>query len=271
MIHCPSSGHWRGLSVAAVCLGLAAAITIASATAAFADKNCRPKRPLSKVWLTSMGPCAFDLETLQFAGEPLRQAACLTRPVGRRAKLGPVPDTLPAALAERVGRSSNLPARELLSTFLSRLDLEWNLAAFLWQSVAHARDNDAEAPAARYFVIHDTSGPNVWGRWPDNIDENRKINRLARFRCADGWALAHAVINRPGALFVGHDFSVPWRATKFERAVNFGGALKGLFLHVEMIQPRRRVHQAPVPGFTAAQYEARASLRHCECPRRHFG
>jgi aryl-alcohol dehydrogenase-like predicted oxidoreductase len=28
------------------------------------------------------------------------------------------------------------------------------------------------------------------------------------------------------------------RETKFEQAANFSGALKGLFLHVELIQPR---------------------------------
>ena len=72
---------------------------------------------------------------------------------------------------------------------------------------------------------------------------------------------------------------MPWRATKFERALNFNGRLKGLFLHAEMIQPRRREwgewrlvrfrrhghHRtrrsrrslivAPLPGFTQAQYD----------------
>src|SRR5208283_5439000 len=72
----------------------------------------------------------------------------------------------------------------------------------------------------------------------------------------------HAVINRGGDVYVGHDFEVPWRATKFERAAIFGTDLKGLFLHVEMIQPRRggRGTLAPTPGFTAAQYERLALL-----------
>ena len=63
-----------------------------------------------------------------------------------------------------------------------------------------------------------------------------------------------------------HELSVPWRETKFERAVNFAGALKGLFLHVEMIQPRRSAGrrrndaQPPDPSFTTAQYDRLALL-----------
>ncbi len=130
--------------------------------------------------------------------------------------------------------------------------------------MARARDNDPSAPTARYLVIHDTSGPNYGGRpWPSNIDDHPKINNLRRFWCADGWTIAHVIINRRGALLLGHDFAEPWRATKFERATAFGTALKGLFLHVELIQPRRRAPgrgrnndaQAPTPGFTAAQYD----------------
>jgi len=76
------------------------------------------------------------------------------------------------------------------------------------------------------------------------------------------------VINRPGAMFLGHELSVPWRAMKFERARGFGTDLKGLFLHVELVQPRRRAPgrrgrndaQAPTPGFTAAQYDRLALL-----------
>ena len=60
--------------------------------------------------------------------------------------------------------------------------------------------------------------------------------------------------------------SVPWRETKFERAVNFAGALKGLFIHVEMIQPRRSAGrrgndaQTPDPSFTTAQYDRLALI-----------
>ena len=40
-------------------------------------------------------------------------------------------------------------------------------------------------------------------------------------------------------MLLAHDYSIPWRETKFEQAAEFGGALLGLFLHNELIQPRR--------------------------------
>jgi hypothetical protein len=201
---------------------------------------CRPPRPLPPVSLNGMGPCAFNPDMLSFAGGPEQQATCLVRPVGPWAKLGPLLESLPPALAARVGRSAAID-RVAVAALLARLGVEKELTDFLLYPISRAQDDDPFAPAARYFVIHDTSGPKFSaGSWPDNIDDNVAINNLGRYRCADAHEIAHVVINRAGAMLIGHDFSVPWRATKFERAARFGTALKGLFLHVELIQPRRR-------------------------------
>ena len=119
---------------------------------------------------------------------------------------------------------------------MSKQDFEWDFAANLWQPLSRANDNDPNAPMARYFVIHDTSGPNYGHRsFPPDIDVNPKINNLVRFKCPDGWGKAHVIVDRMGGMLLDHDFSIPWRETKFERAANFAGALKGLFVHVEMI------------------------------------
>ena len=132
-----------------------------------------------------------------------------------------------------------------------------------------ARDNDPTAPQSRYLVIHDTSSPFIGGRpFPDDIDENRSINSLARYRCRDDWAFAHVFINRMGELLLSRELSQPWRATKFERATRFGSDLKGLFLHVELVQPRRSQPGrgsrndalAPTPGFSEIQYDRLALL-----------
>jgi hypothetical protein len=228
--------------------------------------QCRPRRALPYVILKTMGPCSFDVETLSFAGDPLQQAACLIRPVNRWAHLGPPLAELPKVLADRVGRSTLLPDRAALATLIEDSGLDHQFADGLFAQVSRAHDGDPFSPAARYFVIHDTSGPKL-GSFPLDLDFNPKINNLARFRCSDSFELAHAVINRPGDVFYGHDFGVPWRSTKFERALFFGTALKGLFLHVEMIQPRRggpghhaNDIAAPNPGFTEAQYERLALL-----------
>jgi hypothetical protein len=216
------------------------------------------------VTLKTMGPCNFDAEILSFAGNSIDQAACLVRPVNRWAHLGPPIAELPKALADRVSAAVAMPDRAALTALINDTGLAPQFAEGLNSEVSRARDGDALSPMARYFVIHDTSGPKL-GSFPANLNENRKINNLERFSCSDSWEIAHAFINRQGGVFFGHDFSVPWRSTKFERALAFGTNLKGLFLHVEMIQPRRRGRRgadisAPTPGFTAAQYQRLALL-----------
>jgi hypothetical protein len=243
---------------AAWLLATLALVAVWGPARAWADL-CRPPRPLPPVSLHSMGPCAFNPDTLSFAGEPAEQAACLVRPVGPWAKLGPPLESLPPALAARVGRSSADIDRVVVAALLARLGVEKEFTEFLLYPISRARDDDPYAPTARYLVIHDTSGPKFGSRsWPDNIDDNVAINDLGRYRCADAHEIAHVFINRAGAMLVGHDLSVPWRATKFERATQFGTALKGLFLHIELVQPRRRGvgggDAAPRPGFSAAQY-----------------
>jgi hypothetical protein len=226
--------------------------------------NCKPRRPLPRIVLKSMGPCGFDPERASFAGEPVEQAKCLLRAFDRTRNIGPALEALPPGLESRVGRTSGLPQRQALARLLVELELLWDYAPFLWTPLSRARDNDPAAAQARYFVIHDTSGPYFGLRpFPADIDENRRLNNLARFRCGDGWAVAHVVINRRGEMMLGKELSQPWRATKFERATQFGTDLRGLFLHIELIQPRRRAGgrrsrndaQAPEPGFSAAQYD----------------
>ncbi len=201
---------------------------------------------------------------MSYRGEPVEQAKCLMRSMDATRNLAPMLEGLPSALASRVGQDGGLPAREALSTLLSKQDLEWDFAYFLWQPIARANDNDPAAPMTRYFVIHDTSGPNFGHHaFPDDINVNPKINNLDNFKCDDGWGRAHIVISRSGGMLVNHDYGIPWRETKFERAVNFNGALKGLFVHNELIQPRRAASghgryndaQTPDPGFTGAQYD----------------
>jgi hypothetical protein len=260
-------------------IAAAAGLTLLLAAPKQALADCKPTHASRSVVLASMGPCAFDPEELQFAGTPAEQSACLLRPVKRWAKLGPVLTDLPSVLAQRVGRTSGLPEREVLGSYMIAHDVEADFTAHLWDPVTHAGNNDPAMPVARYIVFHDTSGPflNV-DSWPADIDTNSKINNLAGHRCEDHFESAHVFINRTGAMLVGHELDVPWRATKFERALQFGSLLKGLFLHVEMVQPRRAVSHmvrikrrhhrarwvrrsnghdilAPTPGFTDAQYD----------------
>jgi hypothetical protein len=250
----------RMFAVACVALGL-------SAQAALAHE-CKPGHFRSAFFIKTMGRCVFDRANMSFQGEPTEQARCLMRGMDPSRNLGPPMDHFPPALADRVGADTGLPSREALSTYLSKLDLEWDFAAYLWQPISRANDNDPNAPTARYFVIHDTSSPNFGHRsFPEAIDSGSRINNLTRYKCADGWGKAHVIINRLGDMLLDHDLSIPWRETKFEQAANFAGALKGLFLHVELIQPRRAAPghghndaQSPDPPFTGAQYDRLALI-----------
>ena len=250
------------LSRASAC---ALALLVVS-NAAFARGNCSFK-PTGSITLKSMGLCDFDPARLSFAGEPAQQAKCLLTPVNPVGRLGAPLEILPEVLAERVGAARGLPERNSLREWLRAKGMETPLGESLEQAVSFARDNDRSSRAAAYFVIHDTSTPNYGSLpWPRNIDDDPKINDLDRYTCANDIERAHVFINRAGAILLAHDFAIPWRATKFEMATNFAGALKGLFLHIELVQPRRRHPKfgrgndflAPEPGFTRAQYDALA-------------
>lgn len=250
-------GHARVVAASLTCLLLAVATRAGLAT------ECKPNHFRPPFFVKTMGECHFDWMNLSFQGEPADQAHCLMRGMDRSRNLVPMLKSLPAALTRRVGQTDGLPSREVLSGYLSKQNLEWDFAAYLWQSISRANDNDPAAPMARYFVIHDTSGPNYGHHdFPPDIDSTSKINNLGTFKCGDGWGKAHVVINRTGAMLLNHELSIPWRETRFEQAANFAGTLKGLFLHTELVQPRKSAGrgwhndaQSPNPAFTPVQYD----------------
>ncbi len=242
---------------------------LCGSVAAALGAACKPHHFRPPFFIKSMGVCAFDPQTLSFAGTPVEQAMCLMRGMDATRNLAPQLASLPPALANRIGQNTGLPSRESLHAFLSKQDLDWDFADYLHYPVSRANDNDPAAPMARYFVIHDTSGPNYGHRaFPNDVDVNPKINNLINFYCWDGWGKAHVIVSRDGDMLVSHDFAIPWRETKFEQAANFAGALKGLFLHIELVQPRRSAAghgsrndaRAPDPAFTTAQYDRLALL-----------
>jgi hypothetical protein len=234
--------------------------------AALAAGECRfAKRP--PVTLKNMGPCHFDPETLSFAGDAVEQARCLLTPVRTGGYLNERLEKLPPAFQDYVGTAKEMPSRDALRALLQERGLGDMFGATLDQPVSHAHDNDPNARGATYFVIHDTSSPNFGSKpWPVDINGDLKINSLMRYACSNKIERAHIFINRSGEIFYPHDFSRPWRATKFETATNFVHALRGLFLHNELIQPRQRHpkfrgrndFKAPEPGYPTAQYDALA-------------
>ena len=215
-----------------------------------------------------MGKCAFDLEALAFGGTPAEQAKCLLNPVQPVGRLGPPLSELPAVLAGKIGGTVDLPSRETLRKWLTERNLDDPLGASLTRAVSQARENERN-PAAGDLLRHPRH-------------QHAELSAACRGRAA--WTpirrstISSAIVaattssartcsSTAQAQSCSHMTSrVPWRATKFEMATNFGSALKGLFLHIELIQPRRRDpkfgrgndYLAPQPGFTPAQYDALA-------------
>ena len=220
-----------------------------------------------------IGPCGFDVETLQFAGDALAQARCLLRPVAPGGAIASQPAALPDSLAALVGQPVGDLAPRLQRYLAARAIADAAVGGPLDAPLSHARDDAPDAPAARYFVLHDTSTPWLADATAFPPDDDPSLNALARFGGPD--AVAHLFVNRRGETLLGHDFRVPWRATQLE-VKRVGARSRGLFLHVELAQPRRRDPSgaprndaiAPTPGFTDAQYAQAALLYAAASARR---
>ena len=243
----------RGLSAA--CFALAACATLAPDVA------------------PPLGPCGFDVGTLTFAGAALTQARCLLRPVAAGGVLARQPADLPASLAALIGQPvGDLKPRLRRYLAANRIG-DAAVGGSIDAPLSHARDDDPAAPAARYFVLHDTSTPWLGDAPAFPPDDDPALNDLARFAGPD--AVAHMFVARDGRTLLGHDFRTPWRATQFE-SLRIGVAARGLFLHTEFAQPRRHdpagaAHNdliAPLPGFTEAQYAQMALLYGAASARR---
>ncbi len=214
----------------------------------------------------AVGACDFTTARSSFSGTAVEQAQCLLRTVRKGGNVSSQPARLPEFLASHIGKPTDGMAARLAS-YLSRAGLAQDgLGGALTSPLSRGNNNSSASPAARYFVIHDTSSPNLGdvADFPADIDVSDRVNRLAGYGGAN--SKAHVFVNRRGETLTGHAFSVPWRATKLEtRAV--GRPAKGLFLHIELIQPRHSERGsaqsdivAPVPGFSPKQYETLALL-----------
>ncbi len=197
---------------------------------------------------TAQTPCPFDSRDVD------QLARCLLRPVTIYGNLGPEPDTLPVPLDKLIGKRVKVKAKTLQRYLDAHEISDESIGGPLTTPI----------PTARYFVIHDTSSPYLKDDpFPANINEaDYRGNNLIR------WAqvkVTHVYVNRLGESATASNFDVTVGATKYERR---NPMRKGLFVHVELIQPRRRDPNggatndafAPEPGFTAKQLDRLALL-----------
>ena len=210
--------------------------------------------------------CRFVDSLFTFSGSPREQAKCLLRPVKMYGHLGEALSALPLPLDTLIGRVVALD-RAAVKRYLSANNIsEEEIGGSLAAPLSRANNNDPNSPSARYFVIHDVSTPNYLNNpFPANLNEAAwRWNDLSKWKQD---SRAHIYVNRIGKSVTAWDFKTAGRATKFEtKILKLRG--KGLFLHVELVQPRRRDPDggaqndaiAPTPGFTEAQLQRLALL-----------
>ncbi|MGH9971075.1 MAG: hypothetical protein ACREBG_25230 [Pyrinomonadaceae bacterium] len=210
--------------------------------------------------------CPFNEKTLTYEGSALEQATCLLRPVKIRGELGEPLKKLPDALEKLIGQRVRIDVATL-RRYLEKQNIdEADIGGSLSSSLSSANNGAYPPTFARYFIIHDVSTPNYLDApLPANInDETWEWNDLKL-----KWSntkVAHVFISRTGHSLTAVDFgsTLPERrfGTKFARDFLKENG-KGLQLHVELIQPRRRDPSgprnndaiAPSPGFTEAQMD----------------
>ena len=104
-------------------------------------------------------PCSFDAGQMTFAGSPVEQARCLLRFVKRVGEVGNTPAVLPQVLATLLSQPLNLGiTKSQLRSYLQKQGIpESTVGGSITDRLCHADTDNPSAPAARYFVIHDTS------------------------------------------------------------------------------------------------------------------
>ena len=210
--------------------------------------------------------CPYAAWKSGFKGDARAQATCLLRPVKLYARLGDSAP-LPRFLDSRVGRRTGIAPARLRGWLAKQGIAEKDVGGPIDAPLSRATGRLA-APMARYFVIHDTSYPNfLLETIPGHInDASWDFNDFSlRNPALGGGPKGHVYVNRLGDSLAVRDFGTAGYASKLEKDKP---SLTGLFLHVELVQPRHSVPGggkgndglAPDPGFTPAQYDRLALL-----------
>ena len=195
----------------------------------------------------------------------VEQAKTLLRKICITGKCSAESPNLDPTFAARVGQACEI-SRDQIRAYLMQSHInEWEVGGNLDLPVSSLTDANGNVQFAKYFVIHDTSYPRYSGSFPSNIDdESWEWNRLSRWVAN----VTHIFVNRIGDSKTTTPFNEGMTATKLERYVMGDGNSKGLYLHVELIQPRKAMKgygrhndvDAPTPGFTDLQYKRLALL-----------
>jgi hypothetical protein len=223
--------------------------------------------------------CRFDSSS--FVGTPLEQAKCLLRAVKIRGHLDTPVASLPNPLENLIGKNVTLN-RENLANYLSAQHIDASeIGGQLSEPLSPSDSAKPRGETAKYFVIHDTSTPNYLSAFPANInDPTWSWNNLSRV----DKTITHIYVNRVGRSLTVVNFKNILPPTKFGTKFSCcsGERKKGLFIHVELMQPRHcdatngrclpyktgsdiasensNDNIAPTPGFTKPQMDRLALI-----------
>ena len=225
----------------------------------------------------------FSKEEQKFYGSKLLQAEYLLRKVKPMGIIAKQDAEIPKFLRFLMNGSIAVLSIGEIDMYLNDNKLDY---ADIGGSIQDSLSRNKKGIYAKYFVIHDTSTPNFKNKdFPSYINDDswkqnnvkvrwkHKINKKTKEKeIRKG---PHAFIGRTGEVFFPIEFSTPYRATKFENKILNRSISKGLFLHIELIQPRKSKKGkwkendiiAPDPGFTKEQYEKLALLYICASAR----
>jgi hypothetical protein len=186
--------------------------------------------------------CGFDVDNLSFKGTSLEQTRCLLRKVKIKGDLQQ--QNIPTLLEKLIDQPVQV-TKESFRKYLNKNGINENeIGGDLDRPISRGRDNNKNAPFAHYFVIHDTSTPNLCevNNFPDNINDSDWIWKSTKWNDPNintysNSGEAHLYIMRDGKSVAPQNrtFETPWRATKLEKPSE---KMKGMFLHIENVQPR---------------------------------
>jgi len=200
------------------------------------------------------------------------QAKCLLREPKMFGGVGPRLTSLPPPLQRLMALSTIDISKDQFRRYIASKNIqESEIGGSLDRLISRTNNNDPSSESARYFIIHDTSTPNLGAAsFPADINESSwRFNDFSRYGSGPQ-SPAHIIISRLGQSVTRIDFGQPWRSTAFESDRVCGiNRCKGLFVAVELVQPRRckgtdavcRLPNpandaiAPDPGFTNSQLE----------------
>ncbi|MNQ95043.1 hypothetical protein D3C85_1105840 [compost metagenome] len=210
----------------------------------------------------------FDKTKMEFKGSKADQAKLLLRTVKMWGKIEQKVPSIDTVFLNFLNNEPEI-SKEKLRFYLKKHSISDNeICGSIDSDISNIMLNGKKV-FAKYFVIHDVSTPAFLDKFPVNINESTwSKNKLNSWNWPKGKEPAHGLITRTGLSKTLNDFEKGWRATKFEN--NIGVSCRGLFLHVELLQPRVyppgtevSAPVAPTPGFTNLQYKRLALLYVC--------